>query len=69
MTDRTPPREFHISPDVSHRYAGALEAPPGYWFVRCDCGWSMRSLSSLAQAESEHDRHAAGIEWWENLDD
>lgn len=62
---RTPTRENFVSDGGDHRYSGALESPPGYWFVRCDCGWGMRSLSSREQAMSEYDRHERGLEWWE----
>lgn len=49
-----------------HGYTGAMESPPGYWFVRCLCGWSMRSLSSLTQAREQYIRHEHGVEWWED---
>lgn len=62
MTDHVPTSE---GLGDEHRYAGTIEAPKGSWYVRCGCGWSMRSLSSHQQANSEYDRHEAGLEWWE----
>lgn len=70
MANRTPPTEqANAFFEGEHRYAGAIESPPGYWFARCRCGWSMRSLSSLAQAENEYSRHQQGLEWWEGTHD
>lgn len=66
---QAPVRQIFMDADTEHRYAGALESPPGYWFVRCDCGWSVRSLTSRASALTEYARHCQGLEWWESPDD
>lgn len=66
---RTPDRQYFTGVREDCHYAGAIESPPGYWFVRCTCGWSMRSLGSLAQARNEHSRHEQGLEWWEGTHD
>lgn len=62
--DRIGERQIDMSEE--HRYAGALESPPGCWFVRCACGWSMRMLASNTLAKSEYLRHEQGMEWWES---
>lgn len=48
-----------------HRYAGCIESPPGYWNVRCACGWGVRSSNTKAQAVEAFHRHETGKEWWQ----